>query len=121
MPNNWLFQQLQKWTPFSVSVIIISAMAVFVVVWCTVNNQPVPVWDTTMLGVFGTIMGATGLVNHGVTIANGVAKSTATATVKAVTDNMTVSNTVTAPLPTVQPVENQATMPVPTVNGKGQG
>lgn len=92
MTNNWLFQQLQKWTPFSVAVIIVILSMVFILIWDNIHGLSVPLWVTALLSVFGSLMGATGLISHGVTIANGVAKSTASETVKAVSENMTVSN-----------------------------
>lgn len=80
--NNFLFQAMQKWTPFSVCVILVMVFACIVIGWYTFQGMQPPIWSVTILSVFGTIMAGVGAINHGVTIANGVAKSTATAVVK---------------------------------------
>lgn len=79
-----LYTSMQKWTPLSVSCTIIVIMAVCVIGVLTFRNQPVPQWAIEVLTIFGTLLGATGLISHGATVATGAATNAASETAKAV-------------------------------------
>ena len=76
-----LYTSMQKWTPLSVSCTIIVIMAVCVICVLTFRNQPVPQWAIEVLTIFGTLLGATGLISHGATVATSAASETAKAVV----------------------------------------
>lgn len=92
MQNNWLFQQLQKWTPFSVIATLIVVACLVILVLFPIEHIDIPSIVYAILTAIGGVTGSVQLVSHGVTIANGVAKSTASETVKAVSSNLTISN-----------------------------
>lgn len=93
MDKNFLFQALQKWTPFSVCVILCMGFACVVIGWYTFQGIQPPIWSVAVLTSFGSIMAAVGAVNHGVTVANGVARNTAVAVVKEMSDNASSDGT----------------------------
>ncbi len=75
--QNWLYTNLQKWTPFSVLLVLAGVSCLFVIGWDTINNQPIPPF---ILALFTLLIGSSGaatLFQHGVVVANGVAQDTA--------------------------------------------
>lgn len=80
--QNWLYNNLQKWTPFSTLLVIAGVACTFVIVWDTINNIPIPPFILTMLALLLGGSGAATLFQHGVVVANGVAQSTARAVVQ---------------------------------------
>lgn len=92
MNNNWLYQQLQKWTPFSVLALIGSTACLVIIVLFPILHLDIPSYVYVVLSVLGVGTGTVQAVNHGVILANGVAKSTASETVKSVSQNLTITN-----------------------------
>lgn len=83
MPNNWIFQNLQKWSPFSVIAIMIVVTCLFIVAWNSIHNIPIPGFIYAILSILAGGTGATAAISHGVVVANGVAKDTAKSVVDA--------------------------------------
>jgi hypothetical protein len=80
---NSFVAQLSKWTPLSMMALAAVGSVAFIVIWYGIHYQDPPQWILYVLtGIFG---GGVFGVGHiaGVTSANGVAKSTAAATVAA--------------------------------------
>jgi O-antigen/teichoic acid export membrane protein len=92
MSNNWLFQKMQKWTPFSAIAVLIVVACLVILILFPLEHIEIPSIVYAILTAVGGVTGSIQLVAHGVTIANGVAKSTASETVKAVSSNLTISN-----------------------------
>lgn len=80
----WLYNNLQKWTPFSAIVLLAAAFCIFTGVWDVIHGVNIPVYIWTLFSFILGGTGATTLINHGVTVANGVASSTAHAVVQEV-------------------------------------
>lgn len=80
--TNPLYITMQRWTPFSITVMFIVAFSASVVGWFVFHGQNPPGWAIGILTVFATLTGAMGAIGHGVVVANGVAESTAKQVVK---------------------------------------
>lgn len=94
--TEWLRINLQQWTPFSTMVALVIASCMFLLIWDSITNTPVPVF---VWAIIGTLLGGTGTVQaigSGVKIANG----TATNTVKALAEHLNVSSKIDGDTPT---------------------
>lgn len=80
--QSWLYNNLQKWTPFSTLLVIAGVACIFVIVWDTITNQPIPSFILALLTLLLGGSGAATLFQHGVVVANGVAQNTARAVVQ---------------------------------------
>lgn len=79
-----LYTIMQKWTPLSVSASLIVLLSVAVIAIMTFRNETVPMWAIEILSIFGTVLGATGLISHGATIGSSSATTAASETAKTV-------------------------------------
>lgn len=84
MDFNRLYSIMQKWTPLSVSASLIVLLSVTVIAIMTFRNEAVPMWAIEILSIFGTILGATGLISHGATIGSSSATTAASEAAKTV-------------------------------------
>lgn len=66
-----IFQSLQKWTPLSVIILIISAMCIFIIVYDTIYHLAIPAFVIALLSLLTGGTGATSLVTHGANVVNG--------------------------------------------------
>lgn len=92
MQNNWLINELKNWTPFSVMAVIMVLACMVILVLFPIYHLDIPNFVYVILSIIGGGTGSVQMLSHGVTIANGVAKSTAAETVKSVSQNLTVTN-----------------------------
>lgn len=74
---NWLYQNLQRWTPFSVIATVAACASIGLIIYDSIAGVAIPAFLYAIITlVFGST-GATTLISHGVTVANGVASNTA--------------------------------------------
>ena len=81
MVMNWLYQNLQKWTPFSVIATVAACASVGLIIYDSIVGEPIPGFLYAIISLVFGGTGATTLISHGVTVANGVATNTAKAVV----------------------------------------
>lgn len=60
---------LQKWTPLSVSIIIILVFSLAVAGYSLFVGKDIPQWDANILIAVTSVLASAGLINHGVTTA----------------------------------------------------
>ena len=74
----WIYVNLQKWTPFSV-IVLLAFMAIgFIAIWDTIHDVTVPGYIIGLLSLLLGGTGATSLVTHGANVANGTIAQVAT-------------------------------------------
>lgn len=80
--QSWLYANLQQWTPFSVLLVLAGAACIGIIVFDIVTGGVI---QPAIIAILSILLGSSGtatLFNHGVTVANGVATSTAKAVVQ---------------------------------------
>jgi hypothetical protein len=94
--NNLIINNLQRWTPISVLIVIATVALAFVIVWDTIHSIPLPPY---VVGLLSFILGGTG-VSAAITHGNNLATSQSDATAKAVATAaaVTATNIISQPL-----------------------
>lgn len=57
---------LQKWTPFSVSIVLILIFSLAAAGYSLFLGKDIPAWDSTILTAVSSVLASVGLINHGV-------------------------------------------------------
>lgn len=103
----WLHDNTQQWTPFSMLLLIATIVLSFIVIWDVIHNLPIPAFIVGLLSFLLGGTGATTLVTHGSNLANGTIENTAKA-VATTSDTTTAAAAATTAAAKLQQEEKPA-------------